>query len=69
MSALKLTDTDLRPFFTVKTLAAYLAISERTVRQMASDRRIVSYRIEGQRRFAAADVDSYLARHRTSTAR
>ena len=56
---------DLRPFFTPRALAEYLAVSERTVRQMLADRRISSYKVEGQRRIAPGDVEKYLARNRT----
>jgi excisionase family DNA binding protein len=50
--------------FSPKTLAAYLAISERKVRQMIADREIVSYRVAGQRRIKPEDVDAYLDRRR-----
>lgn len=53
-----------RQFFTPKTLAAYLALSERTVREMLRRGTIPSYRLQGARRIAAEDVDAYLARHR-----
>ncbi len=53
-----------RAFFTPKTLAAYLALSERTVRSMLAAGKIDSYRIEGARRIDPADVDSYLANNR-----
>jgi excisionase family DNA binding protein len=64
MSALRVAQTELRPFFTPKTLADYLAVSERTVRQMIADARIPSYRVEGVRRISAEDVDAYLDRRR-----
>ena len=57
------------PFFTVATLARYLVVSERTIRQMVTDRRIASYRIEGQRRFAVSDVEAYLRHHRSAAER
>ena len=53
-----------RAFFTPRTLAAYLAVSERTVRQMLADHVIASYRVEGSRRIDPQDVDSYLADRR-----
>jgi excisionase family DNA binding protein len=56
--------TERRAFFTPKTLAAYLAVSERTVRQMLADAVIPSYRIEGSRRIDPGDVDAYLATRR-----
>ena len=61
-------ERELRPFFTPKTLAAYLAISERTVREMLAKGRIASYKVEGQRRVSADDVESYLARCRDERA-
>ncbi len=60
--------TERRAFFTPKTLAAYLAISERTVRTMLSEGTIPSYRVEGARRIDAADVDHYLAKRREERA-
>ncbi len=39
--------TERKGFFTPKTLAAYLALSERTVRQLLADSAIPSYRIAG----------------------
>jgi excisionase family DNA binding protein len=53
--------TERRAFFTPKSLAAYLALSERTVRQMLADGVIPSYLIQGSRRIDPADVDAYLA--------
>jgi excisionase family DNA binding protein len=65
---IRVAEQDRRAFFTPRTLAAYLAVSERTVRQMVADGRIPSYRIEGARRISAEDVDAYLARNRTGRA-
>ena len=53
-----------RPFFTPQDLAAYLKVSDRTVRQMIHDRRIASVKVEGVRRIMAEDVDEYVARNR-----
>jgi excisionase family DNA binding protein len=64
MSQVQVTDTVRRPFFTPKTLAEYLALSERTVREMLRNGALPSYRIEGSRRIDPADVDAYLAAHR-----
>lgn len=68
MTSLRIVEQDLRPFFTPKTLAAYLSVSERTVRQMLADHRIASYRVEGQRRIDHKDVENYLAQHRDEAA-
>jgi excisionase family DNA binding protein len=51
--------TERRAFFTPKTLAQYLAVSERTVRSMLAKGTIPSYLIEGSRRIDPADVDAY----------
>jgi excisionase family DNA binding protein len=57
-----------RPFFTSRSLAAYLVISERSVREMLRDGRMPSYKIEGAGRIDAGDVDRYLAAHREESA-
>jgi excisionase family DNA binding protein len=62
--SIQVTGRERRAFFTPKTLAQYLALSERTVRSMLAAGKIPSYRVEGARRIDPADVDSYLARHR-----
>jgi excisionase family DNA binding protein len=54
--------TERKGFFTPKTLATYLALSERTVRQLLADSAIPSYRIAGSRRIDPQDVDRYLRR-------
>lgn len=68
MTAVRVAKEERRPFFTPKALAEYLAISERTVRDMLSRQRIPSYKIEGQRRIDPADVERYLARNRDGRA-
>ena len=56
--------SDERPFYTVRSLAKRLALSERTVRDMLRWGRIASYKVEGARRVDPADVDVYLAQRR-----
>jgi excisionase family DNA binding protein len=68
MSAVRVSKQELRPFLTPKTLAEYLSISERAVREMLSKQRIPSYKVEGQRRIDPADVEQYLARNRNGRA-
>lgn len=58
-----------RAFFSPRTLAAYLALSERTVRQMIADGTIPSYKFEGSRRVDPEDVDAYVARRREAPPR
>ena len=62
--SVRLTQAERRPFFTPKSLAAYLALSERTVREMLRRGALPSYRVGGARRIDPSDVDSYLARRR-----
>lgn len=66
VTTVRIARPELRPFFTPKGLAAYLSISERTVRDMLSKDRIPSYKVEGQRRIDPADVEAYLARNRNA---
>ncbi len=53
-----------RPFFTVKGLARYLSLEERTIRNLlaGSDPEIPSYTFGRARRINAEDVDAYIAR-------
>jgi excisionase family DNA binding protein len=57
--------TKRQPFYTPKTLAEYLSISERTVYDLAARGKIPSYKVSGARRFDPRDVDEYLAKNRT----
>jgi excisionase family DNA binding protein len=52
------------PFYTARTLAQRLAVSERTVREMIRRKEIPSYKVAGARRIDPADVDAYLAERR-----
>lgn len=67
-ASVRVVERELRPFFTPKALAAYLSMSERTVREMLAKGRIASYKIEGQRRIAVEDVERYLAANRKEAA-
>ena len=64
----RVTEFERRAFFTPRTLAQYLALSERTVRGMLSAGKLPSYRVEGARRIDPADVDRYLANRREGRA-
>lgn len=59
-------DEARRPFFTAASVARYLGLSERTVREMIADGRLPSYKFEGARRIAAEDVDEYIAARRAA---
>ncbi len=62
--SMRVTRPERRAFFTPKTLATYLALSERTVREMLRRGALPSYRVGGARRIDPSDVDSYLAGRR-----
>lgn len=65
VSEIRVTDLERRAFFTPKALAAYLSVSERTVRTLLARGDIPSYRVgDGARRIDPADVDRYLAARR-----
>jgi len=67
-AAVQVTTAARRAFLTPKALAAYLSLSERTVREMLRTGVMPSYRIEGARRVDPRDVDSYLAARRQEAA-
>ncbi|MEX2195209.1 MAG: helix-turn-helix domain-containing protein [Thermoleophilaceae bacterium] len=56
-----------RALFTTHTLAEYLALSERTVRELLRAGEIPSYKIGGARRIDPDDVDRFLEKRRTAT--
>lgn len=51
-------------FFTERTLADYLAVSDRTIRNWISRGELPSYKLGAARRIDPADVEDFLARHR-----
>jgi excisionase family DNA binding protein len=51
-------------FFTERTLAAYLAVSDRTIRNWIRRGELASYKLGAARRIDPADVDTFLARNR-----
>lgn len=66
MSAVIVKDAAREPFFTVVSLAGYLGVHPRTIRQWISDGKIPSYSFEGSRRISAADVDAYIRARRVA---
>ena len=60
MTELTIFESAREPFFTTRSLAAYLSLSERTVRDLLRIGEIPSYKIAGARRISPADVDSWL---------
>lgn len=55
-------------FFTERSLATYLAVSDRTVRNWIRRGDLPSYKLGASRRIDPADVESFLARHRQESA-
>ena len=55
-------------FFTERTLATYLAVSDRTIRNWIRRGELSSYKLGSSRRIDPADVDDFLARHRDGAA-
>lgn len=51
-------------FFTERSLAAYLAVSDRTIRNWIRRGELPSYKLGAARRIDPADVEDFLARHR-----
>jgi excisionase family DNA binding protein len=52
------------PFFTERTLAAYLVVSDRTIRNWIRRGELPSYKLGAARRIDPADVDAFLAKRR-----
>lgn len=55
-------------FFTERTLAAYLAVSDRTIRNWIRGGELPSYKLGASRRIDPADVDAFLAQRRDEPA-
>ncbi len=55
------TDAGRRAWFTPKSLASHLQVSERMVRKWVAQGRLRSYKLDGCRRFDPADVDAFVA--------
>jgi len=56
------------PFVTERTLAAYLAVSDRTIRNWIRRGELPSYKLGASRRIDPADVDAFLAERRDEAA-
>jgi excisionase family DNA binding protein len=54
--------------FTERTLAAYLSVSDRTIRNWIRRGELPSYKLGASRRIDPADVEDFLARHRDEAA-
>lgn len=56
--------TKVRAFFTERSLAEYLAVSDRTIRTWIRRGELASYKLGGSRRIDPRDVDTFLAARR-----
>ena len=59
---------DAISFFTERSLADYLAVSDRTIRNWIRRGELSSYKLGAARRIDPADVEDLLARHRDEAA-
>jgi len=55
-------------FFTERSLAEYLAVSDRTIRNWIRRGELPSYKLGAARRIDPADVEEFLIRHRDEAA-
>jgi excisionase family DNA binding protein len=55
-------------FFTERTLAAYLAVSDRTIRNWIRRGELPSYKLGASRRINPSDVDAFLEARREEAA-
>lgn len=55
-------------FFTERSLAAYLSVSDRTIRNWIKRGQLPSYKLGAARRIDPADVEDFLARNRQEDA-
>lgn len=55
-------------FYTERTLAEFLAVSDRTIRNWIRRGELPSYKLGASRRIDPADVEDFLARHRDEAA-
>lgn len=60
--------TEAPTFFTERSLADYLAVSDRTIRNWIRRGDLPSYKLGASRRIDPADVEAFLARRRDEAA-
>src|SRR3989442_15070096 len=59
---IEVVELERRAFFTPRTLAKYLSLSDRTVREMLRTGKIASYKVEGARRINPSGKAVWVAR-------
>ena len=55
-----------REFLTVKEVAQWLGVVERTIYRLLENKAMPCYKIGGSNRFRRADIEAYLERVKTS---
>ena len=58
-------DRQANPLMTVKEVATYLAVTERTIYRLVKENRLPAYKVGGQWRFKAEMLDAWMNRERT----
>lgn len=56
-----LIDTERVAWFTPDSLASFLQVSDRLIRKWVAEGRLISYKLDGCRRFDPADVERFVA--------
>lgn len=54
-------DTGESAILTIKEVAEYLKVTQRTIYKLAAARKIPAFRVGGAWRFRAADIDGWIA--------
>ncbi len=57
-------DRQANPLMTVKEVATYLAVTERTIYRLVKDHRLPAYKVGGQWRFKVEMLDAWMSRER-----
>ena len=52
---------------TIREVAGYLKVTERTINRLAGVKKIIAFKVGGSRRFSKADIEGY-TREQSSTA-
>jgi excisionase family DNA binding protein len=68
MPDVKVIGEERESFFTPRSLAKYLSVTERTIYNLLERGELASYTVASARRIDPADVDAYLAEHREERA-
>jgi excisionase family DNA binding protein len=56
------TNSSESEIFTIKDVAEYLKVTERTIYRLAASKRIPAFKVGGTWRFRMADIDDWIAK-------